>query len=66
MIHPEGVWGLLVLEEDAISSTPEACALAFHHPRPAGLVRALNANLSAGAGACEFVAEVVEVIRADP
>lgn len=58
------IHGLLVVEEDAISSTPEACALPFHYPRRAA--RALNANLSAGVGACEFVTEVVEVIRADP
>jgi hypothetical protein len=49
-------------EEQAVSSTPKACGLVFHHPCPRPHRRA---GLPCWRDAFELVAEMLEVIRAD-
>ncbi len=65
IIHAEGVLGLLAVEEGYCDIIIHAAGVRVAFPSSVPKA-AVNANLAAGVGACEFVAEVIEVSRAGP
>ena len=64
IIHAEGV--LVQQKGQALSSTPEACGVIFHHPRRRRVSRALIWWLLPGGSlACDLLAQMLKVVRAD-
>ena len=59
IIHAAGVFVGRAVWDRAISSTPQACGLVFHHPRRGAR------GLPGWRDALKFVAEIVEVVLAD-